>query len=197
MGAVVFDNHVFDSWLTKKSDEILSKVDRETISTEEMLTLILKAQTNHFHHMDVEFREEFKAIRNEMNAMETRLVNMMWDSQESLRSEVRGSQESLRTEVRESQNNLRTEIREAQDALRSEIKESQDMLRTEMKESQDMLRTEMKEFQDTLRTEMKESQDMLRSEMKTGFDKFSKYQMWFIGILMTAFSGIYLKLFLG
>ena len=28
MGAVVFDNEIFDSWLTKKSDEILSKVDR-------------------------------------------------------------------------------------------------------------------------------------------------------------------------
>ena len=64
MGAVVFDNYVFDAWLTKKSDEILSKVDRETISTEEMLTLILKAQTNHFHHVDVEFREEFRKINS-------------------------------------------------------------------------------------------------------------------------------------
>jgi len=34
MGAVVFDSIILDSWLTKKSDEILSKVDRETISTE-------------------------------------------------------------------------------------------------------------------------------------------------------------------
>ncbi len=62
MGAVVFDNQVFDSWLTNKSQEILSKVDRERITTEEMLVLILKAQTNHFHHMDLEFREEFKKI---------------------------------------------------------------------------------------------------------------------------------------
>lgn len=62
MGALVFDNQVFDSWLTAKSQEILSKVDRERITTEEMLVLILKAQTNHFHHMDHEFREEFKKI---------------------------------------------------------------------------------------------------------------------------------------
>ena len=62
MGAVVFDNQVFDSWLTTKSQEILSKVDREKITTEEMLILILKAQTNHFYHMDQEFREEFKNI---------------------------------------------------------------------------------------------------------------------------------------
>ncbi len=58
----MFDNQVFDSWLTTKSQEILSKVDKERITTEEMLVLILKAQTNHFHHMDLEFREEFKRI---------------------------------------------------------------------------------------------------------------------------------------
>lgn len=62
MGAIVFDNQVFYSWLTQKSQEILSKVDRERITTEEMLVLILKAQTNHFHHMDMEFRSEFKKI---------------------------------------------------------------------------------------------------------------------------------------
>jgi hypothetical protein len=73
MGAVVFDNFVFDSWLTKKSDDILSKVDREKISTEEMLVLILKAQTNHFHHMDVEFRQEFKRIDERFIALENRM----------------------------------------------------------------------------------------------------------------------------
>jgi len=60
----VFDNQIFDSFLTKKSEEILSKVSRETISNEDMLILILKAQTNHFHHADVEFREEFKKIED-------------------------------------------------------------------------------------------------------------------------------------
>ncbi len=69
MGAIVFDNVVFDSWLTKKSDEILSKVDKEKITTEEMLTLILKAQTNHFHHMDVEFRDDFKRIDSRFEKM--------------------------------------------------------------------------------------------------------------------------------
>lgn len=65
----MFDNQVFDSWLTAKSQEILSKVDRERITTEEMLVLILKAQTNHFHHMDLEFREEFKRIDSRFNQL--------------------------------------------------------------------------------------------------------------------------------
>lgn len=65
-GVYVFNNMIFDSWLNRKSDEILSKVDRETISNEDMLILILKAQTNHFHHMDDEFRSEFKIVREEV-----------------------------------------------------------------------------------------------------------------------------------
>ena len=66
MGAIVFDNLVFDSWLTKKSDEILFKVDKEKISTEEMLTLILKAQTNHFHHMEYK-TNKFQVINKEIH----------------------------------------------------------------------------------------------------------------------------------
>lgn len=77
MGVIVFDNLVFDSWLTRKSDEILSKVDKETISTEEMLILILKAQTNHFHHMDVEFRDDFKRIDNRFDKL---AKLMMWQT---------------------------------------------------------------------------------------------------------------------
>lgn len=57
MGTYVFNNEIFDSWLNKKSDEILSKVDRETISTEEMIILVLKAQTNHFYHVDVDLKK--------------------------------------------------------------------------------------------------------------------------------------------
>lgn len=80
MGAIVFDNQVFDSWLTKKSQEILSKVDRERITTEEMLVLILKAQTNHFHHMDMEFREEFRGVKAEFKEIDKKLEKL-WDFQ--------------------------------------------------------------------------------------------------------------------
>ena len=58
----MFGNELFDQWLNQKSLEILGKVEKEKISTEDMLILSLKAQTNHFHHMDEEFRAEFKKI---------------------------------------------------------------------------------------------------------------------------------------
>jgi hypothetical protein len=84
MGAIVFDNLVFDSWLTKKSEEILYKVDKEKITTEEMLVLILKAQTNHFHHVDVEFREEFKRIDQRFEQLHNKMddrFEKMWNFQ--------------------------------------------------------------------------------------------------------------------
>jgi len=82
MGAVVFGNEFFDQWLNQKSTEILSKVEREAISNEDMLILSLKAQVNHFHHMDIEFRDEFKKIDGRFEQVDKRLDRhmqvMMW-----------------------------------------------------------------------------------------------------------------------
>lgn len=63
----MFNNEIFDSWLNKKSDEILSKVDREKISTEEMIILVLKAQTNHFHHMDIDMKKSMSDMGDKFN----------------------------------------------------------------------------------------------------------------------------------
>jgi hypothetical protein len=70
MGEVMFGNELFDNWLNQKSLEILNKVEKEKISTEDMLILSLKAQTNHFHHMDQEFRGEFKKISEDFIHLE-------------------------------------------------------------------------------------------------------------------------------
>ena len=72
MGEIMFGNELFDHWLNQKSLDILSKVEKEKISTEDMLILSLKAQTNHFHHMDEEFRGEFKKIDQRFEQVEKR-----------------------------------------------------------------------------------------------------------------------------
>jgi phage shock protein A len=83
MGTHVFNNEIFDSWLNKKSDEILSKVDREKISTEEMIVLVLKAQTNHFHHMDVDMKkglsdlgEKFREVGQRFEVIDQKFEKM-------------------------------------------------------------------------------------------------------------------------
>ena len=77
MGAIVFENHLFDHWLNKKSQDILAKMDKEQVTTEDMLILTLKAQTNHFHHMDVEFREEFKKINHRFDLMDKKFEQQL------------------------------------------------------------------------------------------------------------------------
>lgn len=72
MGEVMFGNELFDHWLNQKSLEILAKVEKEKISTEDMLILSLKAQTNHFHHMDQEFRGEFKKMGQHFEVIDKR-----------------------------------------------------------------------------------------------------------------------------
>lgn len=82
MGEFMFGNEFFDHWLGEKTKEILQKVDREKISTEEMLILSLKAQTNHFHHMDEEFRDEFRGIKKQFEFVDKRFERLstilMW-----------------------------------------------------------------------------------------------------------------------
>lgn len=72
----MFENQLFDHWLNQKSQEILSKMDKEKVTTEDMLILTLKAQTNHFHHMDVEFRDEFKKIDERFVKIDQRFDNL-------------------------------------------------------------------------------------------------------------------------
>ena len=73
MRTYMSENKLFDHWLQQKSEEILSKIDKEKISTEDKLILTLKAQTNHFHHMDIEFRDEFKKIDVKFNTLENKI----------------------------------------------------------------------------------------------------------------------------
>jgi tetrahydromethanopterin S-methyltransferase subunit G len=68
----VFGNEFFDQWLNQKSTDILAKVEREKISNEDMLILSLKAQVNHFHHMDIEFRDEFRNIDKRFEQVDKR-----------------------------------------------------------------------------------------------------------------------------
>nr|VFJ53200.1 MAG: hypothetical protein BECKDK2373B_GA0170837_104122 [Candidatus Kentron sp. DK]VFJ67831.1 MAG: hypothetical protein BECKDK2373C_GA0170839_11713 [Candidatus Kentron sp. DK] len=64
----MFDNDVFEKWLDSKSGEIVEKMGRgEPLRTEEMMVLVLKAQANHFHHLDKDLRNEMKTLREDMN----------------------------------------------------------------------------------------------------------------------------------
>jgi D-ribose pyranose/furanose isomerase RbsD len=77
----VFENDVFDTWLDNKSKEIILKLDKEKLSSEEMIVLMLKAQTNHFTHLDQDLRSDMQAMNvklsTDMQAMNVKLSNEM------------------------------------------------------------------------------------------------------------------------
>ena len=64
----MFDHNMFEEWLDKKAAEVFEKVGRgESIRSEEMMILVLKAQANHFMHLDTDLRREMKDLREDMN----------------------------------------------------------------------------------------------------------------------------------
>ena len=63
----MFNNNIFEDWLDSKSKELIKKIsNQEALSSEEMIILVLKAQSNHFHHLDDDMRADMKELRNDM-----------------------------------------------------------------------------------------------------------------------------------
>nr|VFJ48345.1 MAG: hypothetical protein BECKDK2373C_GA0170839_102131 [Candidatus Kentron sp. DK] len=63
----MFDDDVFEKWLDSQSQQIVEKMGQgEPLRTEEMMVLVLKAQANHFHHLDKDLRNEMKTLRTDV-----------------------------------------------------------------------------------------------------------------------------------
>ncbi len=54
----MFESNIFDEYLAEESRRVLDKLRKgeEPLSQDDKLIMILKSQTNHFHHLDVELR---------------------------------------------------------------------------------------------------------------------------------------------
>ncbi len=64
----MFDDKFFDDWLDNQAQKVMEKVaGGEGIAPEQMMILMLKAQTNHFAHLDVDLRNEMVLLREDMD----------------------------------------------------------------------------------------------------------------------------------
>lgn len=64
----MFDDKLFDSWLDDQSQSIFTRLAAgESLRPEEMIILVLKAQTNHFAHLDQDLRQEMILLRQDMD----------------------------------------------------------------------------------------------------------------------------------
>ena len=64
----MFDDKFFDDWLDSQAQKVMEKVaSGEGLAPEQMMILMLKAQTNHFAHLDVDLRNEMILLREDMD----------------------------------------------------------------------------------------------------------------------------------
>ncbi len=64
----MFDNKLFEDWLDAESSRAMAKiVNGESASPNEMMILVLKAQTNHITHLAIDLRSEMIALRQDMD----------------------------------------------------------------------------------------------------------------------------------
>jgi uncharacterized protein YhaN len=65
---MMFDDKFFDNWLDNQAQKVMEQVaNGQSISPEQMMILLLKAQTNHFSHLDIDLRNEMKLLREDMD----------------------------------------------------------------------------------------------------------------------------------
>ena len=61
----MFQDDIFDEWLESESKSVLHKFKtNEPLSIEDKMILTLKAQTNHFHHLDQDIRKDIADLDN-------------------------------------------------------------------------------------------------------------------------------------
>jgi len=85
----MFDDKFFDDWLDGQAQKVMEKVaSGEGIAPEQMMILMLKAQTNHFAHLDVD-------LRSDMQNLDSRLSSEMRKMNERLSGEMRELREDM------------------------------------------------------------------------------------------------------
>ncbi len=89
LGETMFDDKFFDDWLDGQAQKVMEKVaSGEGIAPEQMMILMLKVQTNHFAHLDVD-------LRSDMQNLDARLSSEMLKMNERLSSEMRELREDM------------------------------------------------------------------------------------------------------
>ena len=89
LGETMFDDKFFDDWLDGQAQKVMEKgASGEGIAPEQMMILMLKAQTNHFAHLDVD-------LRSDMQNLDARLSSEMLKMNERLSSEMRELREDM------------------------------------------------------------------------------------------------------
>jgi hypothetical protein len=65
----MFNDTIFDTWLDAKANEIIVAMGNgSALTPEQMMVLVLKVQTNHFNHLDIDLRTDMKDLREDLTS---------------------------------------------------------------------------------------------------------------------------------
>ena len=64
----MLEDDIFKQWLDDEASRVLAKLKTEVpLDQDDKLIIVIKGQMNHLHHLDVELRQEMKALRKDMD----------------------------------------------------------------------------------------------------------------------------------
>jgi len=96
----MFKDDIFDKWLDEKANEIVKNMgEGKSLSSEEMMVLVLKAQTNHFAHLDIELKDDMKQLREDMTNDMKQLREDMTNDMKQLREDMTNDMKQLREDM--------------------------------------------------------------------------------------------------
>jgi len=64
----MFREDIFDKWLNNESQKVQLKLEKdEALTQDDKLIVLIKQQSNHIFHLDIDLRKEIEDLRTEVN----------------------------------------------------------------------------------------------------------------------------------
>ena len=110
----MFKDDIFDQWLDEEAHRVLGKLksDDTKLTIEDKMILTLKAQTNHFYHLDIELCGKIDDFQKDQNKKWDD-QNKKWDDQNKKWDEQNKKWDENQKELQ----NLRIEANKTFDAI--------------------------------------------------------------------------------
>jgi ElaB/YqjD/DUF883 family membrane-anchored ribosome-binding protein len=107
----MFNDTIFDTWLDTKANEIIVAMGNgSALTPEQMMVLVLKAQTNHFNHLDIDLRTDMKDLREDLTADMKNLREDLTSDMKTLREDLTSDMKTLREDLTADMKNLREDM---------------------------------------------------------------------------------------
>ena len=148
----MFDNEFFEKWIDEQATQVLEKLAKQqSLSQNEMMVLVLKAQTNHIHHISQNMHGEMVSVRKDVA---------------EIRQEV--------TEVRQEVTEVKQEIKEVKQdvmTLREDMDRRFELMQQQMDKRFELMQQQMdkrfEQVQQQLNNMINRSDNMMRWSIST------------------------------